>query len=453
MILTVAVALPLVLTGCEGTSLVDTDVNGTNSAITDTESSASEKDSSASGKETSADGNETSADGNATDAPVTDGAETEPDYGEDTRELYEREFVEPSRVAITDKDGNAKNLIYIFLESMETTYASSAVGGAQPSVNYIPNLTALAQNNLSFSDGKGLGGFRSVQGTGWTMGALLGITSGVPFNLAVFGEGSNNSLGKDGTFMNGLTTLGDILAEKGYNQEFLCGSQASFGGRKTYFQVHGNYEIFDLYTARKEGYIPKDYYVWWGYEDHILYDIAKDEILELAEKDEPFNFTMLTVDTHHNRGYICSECGDEYSVQLANVVSCADRLLGDFIEWCSKQDFYEDTTIVIVGDHPRMDYHLVSGVDFFDRTIYNCIINSAVQPKGEVTDRAYSSLDMFPTVLAAMGFEIAGDRLGLGVNMFSGKKTLCEKYGLEEFNNELSLDSQYYREHFLKEKE
>lgn len=384
------------------------------------------------------------------DSDKTDSTETEPVETEDISEIFEKEYVDPLSVNISDNDGNAKNLICIYLESMETTYASKAVGGAQADINYIPNLTLLAQNNITFSDGDGLGGFVSVAGTGWTMGALLGTTSGIPFLLAETGENSHNSLGKDGTFLNGLTNIGDILASKGYTQEFLCGSQASFGGRKTYFEVHGQYEIYDLFDARRDDYIPKDYFVWWGYEDYILYDIAKDEITSLAEGDKPFNFTMLTVDTHHVGGFVCSECGSNYTTGLENVVSCADRQLFEFIEWCKAQDFYDNTTIVIIGDHPRMDSQLVKGVDFYDRTMYNCFINSAVTPESETKNRVFTSLDMFPSVLSAMGFEIEGERLGLGTNIFSSVPTLAEKHGLERFEYAISQPSEYYRENFMK---
>ncbi len=375
-------------------------------------------------------------------------------------ELYEKEYIDPDTVKITDKDSNAQNLIYIFVESLETTYASQAVGGAQESSNYIPLLTAYAEdnNNVSFSDGDALGGFHSIAGTGWTMGALMGMTSGVPFSLAVFGENSNNSQGKDGTFVNGLTAIGDILADKGYAQEFLCGSKASFAGRDTYFTVHGGYDIFDYNTAINEGYIDEDYYVWWGFEDEILFDIARDEVTALADSDKPFNFTMLTVDTHHVGGYRCNVCPDEYDTRLENVISCTDRQVYEFVEWCKSQDFYENTTIVIVGDHPRMDTQLVSGVDFYDRTIYNCIINSVVKPYSSTKNRVCTSLDMFPTTLAAMGFEIEGERLGLGTNLFSPIPTLPEKHGTgrighDWFDDEVSKESNYYRENFVNKKD
>ncbi len=361
--------------------------------------------------------------------------------------IYEDYYVAPDTVEIT-ADGKQKNLIYIYLESMETTYASYEDGGRQ-TVNYMPTLTALADENLSFSDKASglLGGFHTPLGTGWTMAALLATTSGVPFSFPL-GENGHNKMVYRETFASGLTTLGDILAEKGYRQEFLCGSDSEFGGRRTYFEQHGNYEIFDLYTAREEGYIPEDYKVFWGYEDKHLYEIAKDELTELAASNQPFNFTMLTVDTHHVGGFTCTLCEYEYVDKLANVVSCADRQLADFVEWCREQDFYEDTVIVITGDHPRMDTLLIGETDYYDRTIYNCFINAAIVPEGATTERIVTSFDLFPTTLAAMGFSIEGDRLGLGVNLFSSMPTLAEQFGYEWLEIEINKFSDYYIREF-----
>ena len=360
--------------------------------------------------------------------------------------IYEEYYVDPLNVQIVAKE-KPKNLICIYLESMETTYASVEAGGNQPH-NYMPNLTELARENLSFSDSDLLGGFRNPSGTSWTMGALLSTTSGVPFSLEVYGSESHNSMVRYESFAPNLTTLGDILEEKGYRQEFLCGSDSAFGGRDTYFKTHGNYEIFDLYTARERGYIPEDYLVWWGYEDKILFDIAKDEISALAQGEQPFNFTMLTVDAHHVDGYKCSDCRNTYSTKLANVISCTDRLVSNFVEWCREQDFYEDTVIVIMGDHPRMDTTLVKDIDVYERTMYNCILNCDTEIKGNINNRIFTCFDMFPTTLAALGFEIEGDRLGLGTNLFSALPTLAEERGYEWLSGEVGKFSQYYVDHF-----
>ena len=56
---------------------------------------------------------------------------------------------------------------------------------------------------------------------------------------------------------------------------------------------------------------------------------------------------------------------------------------------------------------------------------------------------------MFPTMLAAVGADIEGNRLALGTNLFSGVRTLPEQMGFKEFNNELKLYSNYYYMNFI----
>lgn len=359
--------------------------------------------------------------------------------------LYESHYVDPKSVSIT-APAKKKNLLCIYLESMETTYASQDVGGRQP-VNYIPNLTALAQDNWSFSNSTLLGGSHSGTGTNWTMAALLSSTSGIPFSFPV----ADNAMGEQAHFAPGCVSLGEILADNGYRNLFLCGSDGEFAGRKQYFEQHGDYEVYDYFSARDDGYFPEDYHVWWGIQDRLLYEIAKDKLLEMAEGGEPFNFTMLTVDTHHIGGYVCELCGSEYENQTANVVACADRQIAEFLEWCSQQDFYEDTVIVVLGDHPRMDTNLVEGLDYYKRTVYNCFLNVAC-PLPDVSrrqNREFCTLDYYPTILAAMGFEIKGNRLGLGVNLFSDEKTLSERMGFRNLDSEIAKYSPYYIEHFV----
>lgn len=161
--------------------------------------------------------------------------------------IYEEYYVNPDSVKI-ESPTKTKNLIYIYLESMETTYASKNDGGHQPQNNYIPNLTNIAKENISFSNNEKLGGFRSLIGTTWTMGALFSTTAGVPFSFPV----SGNEMGSRSSFAKGITALGDILKEKGYVQEFLCGSDGNFAGRKDYFVQHGDYNVFDIYSAKEK---------------------------------------------------------------------------------------------------------------------------------------------------------------------------------------------------------
>lgn len=360
--------------------------------------------------------------------------------------IYEDHYVSPDEVKI-EANGKTKNVIWLYIESMETAAASVEDGGIKKT-NLIPNLTAIARENVFFSDqtdGK-LGGFYSPIGTGWTVAALLASTSGVPFSFEL-GENGHNSMVYRQKFASGLTTFGDVLETKGYRQEFLCGSDVRFAGRDLYYTQHGNYEIYDLYTARRTGAVAPDYFDgWWGFEDYILYDVAKSEILKLAESGEPFNFTFLTVDMHHSYGHLCPLCENQSKSRLERVILCADRQAAEFVKWFTEQDFYEDTLLVITGDHPRMD----TGLSDPDRpaSVYNCLINSAVTPAGSTEGRVFTTMDLFPTVLAAMGFTIEGDRLGLGVNLFSELQTLPEEYGYKWFETEIRKFSSYYLLHF-----
>ena len=355
-------------------------------------------------------------------------------------DFIDQNYVEPtaSNVIFPEKK---RNLVYIFLESVEVTFADRESGGAFEK-NAIPELTGLAVNEGEcFSgDRKTLNGGYVTTGSSYTMGALVAQTSGVP----VIGSIGNAAASYADSFYPGLRTIGDILNEQGYEQVFMCGSGAGFGGRALYFKEHGGYQIFDYDYARNNGYIPKDYKVWWGYEDRKLIEFAKTRLGELSSQDKPFNLTMLTVDTHFEDGFVCDLCGDEFDDQYSNVMACSSRQIKGFVDWMKQQDFYKDTTIVIVGDHPTMDADYCRQVeDSYGRRSYVCVLNSATEVE-KSAHRDYTTYDLFPTTLAAMGVKIRGNRLGLGTNLFSETPTLMERYGIDFLSTELGKRSAFY---------
>lgn len=359
--------------------------------------------------------------------------------------IFQEKFVDPNTVEIAFPN-EKRNLIYIFLESMETTYLSKDHGGA---IDYdlTPELYTLAQENVNFSHNDTVGGFKSVAGTGWTAAALTAQTSGVPLKSPP--DLSANTYGED-SFLPGVTSLNDILKTEGYYQTLMVGSDAAFGNRDRYFSQHGVDRIYDLFTARADGIIPEDYFVWWGMEDKYLYEYARRELTAIAAGEAPFAFTMLTVDTHHIDGYKCELCADTYAEQYENVITCASRQLGEFVEWIQAQDFYENTAIVICGDHLTMDsgYITRNVAPDYEQHVYNCVINAAAQPV-DAKNRQFAAMDLFPTTLAAMGCAIEGERLGLGTNLFSATPTLMEEMGIEEFESEVAKASDYYVTNFM----
>lgn len=364
----------------------------------------------------------------------------------DSSSIFEEEYVNPQSVTIEFPE-EKRNLLLIYLESMETTYASEDAGGAK-AVNYIPELTRLAEENVFFSNTAKLGGAFIYTGTGWTMAALLASSAGVPYKLPIEG----NSAGEYESFLPGIISLGDILQREGYQNYFMCGSEAAFGGREAFYEQHGDYQIFDYDSAREEEVISQDYKVYWGMEDEKLYAYARKKLTELGETGEPFNFTMLTVDTHHPVGYKCELCHDEYPEQFANSIACASRQAADFVKWTKQQPWYENTTIILVGDHNSMNADFWEDIGDYDRRTYNCFLNLPDEILKEDINRynrEFSTMDFFPTVLASLNVKIEGDKLGLGTNLFSKEPTLPEKMGKEEFSEQLSKYSNYYYTEFI----
>ncbi len=351
--------------------------------------------------------------------------------------FIDENYIDPANVPLEFPE-EKRNLIYIYLESAEATFADKESGGAFEK-NVIPELTQIALENQTFA-GKGstvINGGHTMTGATWTMGAMFAQTTGLPLTIPI----DSNSMALQSEFFPGVTALGDILEDEGYKQVFLLGSDVTFGGRKLYFSQHGDYELRDYYYYVNNGTIPSDYFVWWGYEDKYLFENAKTTLAELSKGDEPFNLTMLTVDTHFEDGYICELCGNEFDDQYSNVYACSSRQVSEFLKWLKKQPYYDNTTVIIAGDHKTMDKDYCLNIPGdYDRKSYFTIVNSPEKPEEDI-ERQYSTFDIFPTTIAALGVDIPGNRLGLGVNLYSSEKTLFEIYGERLFNEGLASKS------------
>ena len=356
--------------------------------------------------------------------------------------FIEENFVDPRNVKIEFPE-KKRNLIYIYAESLESSYLSISEGGLQD-VNLMPELTTLAKENISFSDTDKIGGAYQLNGMTWTTAAIISHTAGIPLKMGI----SLINFQQIPNFLEGVYTMGEILDKEGYNQVMMFGSDGNFGNRKSFFTTHGGYNVYDYYDAIGKGRIDDDYLVFWGYEDSKLFEYAKEEVLKLSQDDEPFNFSLLTVNTHNPEGYLEESCPKKYDNQYKNVIACSSYQINEFIEWCKKQDFYENTTIVITGDHLSMADNFFKNSDSEHRRVFNTFINSSVEPVNK-NNRLFSTLDMFPTTLASIGATIDGNKLGLGTNLFSNEKTLVEMYGFDKVDKEFTYKSDFYNKEIL----
>lgn len=388
-------------------------------------------------------------------------------------DFYKEEYINPAEVKLTFPE-KKRNCIFILLESIESSFADTKHDGLF-SENYIPKLTQMATENINFRTTQNLGGGYQLYGTGWTIAGILSKLGGVPFAL-----NSDTSPQKLKSFLPNATLITDILAQNSYNQVFICGSDKGFASRDTLLETHGNVSVRDINWYKDNNRLDKNYHNgFWGFEDELLYKFAKEDLQELATQDNPFFMMLLTVDTHFPNGYKCNICPDEYSQEtmgeFKNAMKCADNQIADFVDWIKAQPFYEDTLIVITGDHLFMT---VPGEDLFAdknesaatdrvgegnnekdfgiitqsrRRWIDVFINSSLDIDVEKEkSRFFSSFDVFPTTLAAMGVRIEGDALGFGRSLFSQEPTLLEKYSVEYINNELAKNTVQYQQ-FIKD--
>lgn len=366
----------------------------------------------------------------------------------------EDHFADPREVKMQFPE-KKRNLIHIYLESMENTYLSKDMGGYLDE-NLMKPLTDLAKEGVSFSHlEKGFGGPIATTGCTWSVASMVNMTTGLPMKVPTGG----NDYGTPGNFLPGAVALGDILEAQGYNQTLMFGATAKFGGLNYFYETHGNYNMLDYDGVKAKGWIPEDYKVWWGYEDDKLYEFAKKELTRLSQEDKPFCFVMETADTHCQDGYVSPNTPTPRESQYANVIAYSADEVTKFVRWIQEQPFYENTTIVLIGDHLSMDKKFFKDMDTnYLRTTFNLIINPANDladiPVSRRQNRWWYNGDMFPTILASMGVKIDGERLGLGTNLFSNVPTLIEesgkgKAGWSKFNEQLKFKSEFYNANIL----
>lgn len=361
--------------------------------------------------------------------------------------FIELNYVNPKTTKIEFE--TKKNLIFIVSESLETSFFTKKQGGYWD-YDVTPELYKLLNEKDSitfYNDDNIAHGMKMITGASYTTASVFANTSGLPFKIPIDG---NSYHSKD--FMNGAYTLGDLLYDNGYKNELISSATTSFGGIKEYFTKHGKFNIIDVENVTNyDSEIKKGDYGEWGLNDNYLFKIAKKRLENLSSNSQPFNLTLIGIDAHFPNGLLGDYSLDKYNTQYENVYATESKLIYNFISWVKKQDFYKDTTIVIVGDHISMQREYFNSRGIYDRYVYNCIINSYINTDN-YSSREFSALDTYPTTVSAIGGKIEDNKLGLGVNLFSNEKTMLELYSYDYIDNELLKKSEFYDRKIIDDK-
>lgn len=316
---------------------------------------------------------------------------------------------------------NKRNLVMIYLESGEQTLADDQLFEKDA---FLP----LKEATQAADGWQSVENYQQYKGGGWTMSGLVSTQCGIPLKGSAFGgSSSSGNTGTDAvadTYLGGATCLGDVLAEQGYTSVFLGGANSSFAAKDDFLTTHGYSEIKGLADWRAAGEEEKSFRSDWGLSDERLMANARDKVDELHAQYEatgnPFNLTMLTLDTHEPV-HIYDYCNVDTENVVTSAFDCSMTQVAAFVNHLKDQGYLEDTAVVIMGDHLK---HMSAGDAFHEQLDHHpnrTIFNRIWIPGGsdEQLRAGVDQLSMYPTLLEVAGLTVKDREAGLGVSAFA----------------------------------
>ncbi|AVU11698.1 MULTISPECIES: sulfatase-like hydrolase/transferase [unclassified Halomonas] len=194
----------------------------------------------------------------------------------------------------------------------------------------------------------------------------------------------------------------------------------------------------------KEELVPKlenpEYLNSWGLYDDSLYDFTVQEVRRLSTEDDgPWAVVNLSIAGHAPHGFPSQTCLDrqgEFDGQnILYSVECSAWLARDLIERLDEEGLLDNTLVVLLSDHLTMRVSVWDQLTALDRDNTLIMLGDNLPPGRIIRDA--TMLDVFPTILEAMGLSLNDHRAGLGASLLSDKPTLVEVHGLNVLNERL----------------
>lgn len=320
------------------------------------------------------------------------------DFGPDYFSLH---YVSPATVKLRVE--HPKNLVLIYVESLETGYSDKSLFGA----DMLAPLNRLG--------GVSFGRYRQAPGTGWTIAALVATQCGVPLKrVTVYDENTQGEVLR--SFLKNAKCLSDILSEHGYRNVFMEGGSETFAGKGKFLRSHHYDEIYGQEDWLREGVNPEEMN-GWGLFDDDLFAAAKRKLRDLQDSKARFNLTLLTVDMHDPEGFLSKRCAQRGYQAFEGVVQCTAEAVADFVRYIEDNGYLANTNVVIVGDHLARKNPVSEKLSaLLERHIFNAFISDR-PPRKNREDLLH--FDLLPTILEFGGFDVVGDRMGLGYSAFN----------------------------------
>ncbi|HDR4436897.1 hypothetical protein BK720_29405 [Bacillus thuringiensis serovar brasilensis] len=309
-----------------------------------------------------------------------------------------------------------KNVIVVTLESLQTFLIGAKVNGEEVT----PFLNEFINESYYFDN------FFHQTGQGKTSDSEFLIdTSLYPLNRgAVFFTHGNND----------YTATPEILRQQGYLTSVFHANNATFWNRNIMYSALG----YDRYYNELDYKITPETNLNWGLKDIEYFDQSVD-ILKTV--DQPFYARFLTLTNHYPFTYDEDtkfiepyDSGNGVFDRYIVTARYLDESIKKFIERLKAEGMYDDSIIVLYGDHYGIsEKHNRAMAQFLEKdqiTEFDTLnlqrtplyIHMPGQTEGETISKPTGQIDIKPTILNLLGIDTTND-IRFGHDMFSNEYT------------------------------
>lgn len=243
---------------------------------------------------------------------------------------------------------------------------------------------------------------------------------------------------------NTYDSLGGILKERGYNTYVSHPNNPTFWNRGVMY----NALKFDEFYSNQKFVL--DEYVGWGLGDTSLYIQTIDKM----NTDDPFYSFIISLSSHYpfkyeyfeNYEFDVGKYEDSFLGYYMKATNYADKALASMIQKLKDENIYEDSLIVIYGDHtavPRdkseelMEYLALENTDLEWLRLQKIplIIHDPEIKDHKINSNIGGQIDILPTIANLMDFKLP---YGFGKDLLNTK----ESYAI--FRNSTIVTDKYY---------
>lgn len=219
-------------------------------------------------------------------------------------------------------------------------------------------------------------------------------------------------------------SLPKLLKKEGYNTYVAHANNPSFWNRTVMYESLG----FDAFFSNKDFII--DEVLGWGLSDLSFFKQTLDKI----DMTKPFYTFLITLSSHHPyiyfenyTGFDAGELEKTFMGNYLKAMNYLDFALAEFINELKQRGIYEDTILVIYGDHAGIQKEHVeilekitdykdSDFDWAMLQKVPCFIHCPGLDQKGTNDTFGGEIDLLPTIVNLLGLDYP---YSLGKDLFN----------------------------------